>query len=119
MRTKENKEVVCMPGCLLVEPLVVKPREVRAKSNIIIPTKDRGVVDDHHRMDEIWDVHPFQAKVYAVGVGFENQGMVCKEGDMVLMRRACGPSDAVLIEDKVYAVIRQSDIFTVLRDESK
>ena len=99
------------PGLILISVIEVKPREKKKNSDLLLPDQAKGKASNYLEVEEVFDEHPYQGIVMAVG---ENQGDIIldvKEGDKVLLRRALTPSDAVLVKGKVYGIIRQSDIF--------
>lgn len=101
-----------IPGFLLVEQILVKPKSTVGKSNIIIPEQSRGKANDFETMTETFDEWPFQAKVVAIGDPTPTIPMPeqLKVGSIVYLKRDLTPSDGVIINHKGYGNIRLSDI---------
>ena len=97
------------PGLFLVEVKEVKPREKKKGSDIYLP--DQVKSSNKLEIEEVFDEHPFQATIVAKGDEVDNIKSDVEVGDLVYLRRMLTSSDAVLVDNKVYAVIRQSDIF--------
>ena len=104
------------PGFLILEVIPVKPRDVRGKANIIIPDNAKGLADDFHAVEELWDEWFAQGKVMAVGEDLPSIPNDKKVGDIVYLSRQFRPSDAVLIEKKVYACVRYSETLGKITD---
>jgi hypothetical protein len=100
------------PGLLIVKPIVIEPKNTMGVSNKIIRPETVTKTEDFHQMEEYFDVHPYQAEIMCIGQKFNNEAPNWDyvPGDIVYMYRALGIRDAVLIENNLYAVIRQSDI---------
>ena len=80
---------------VLIEPA---PAETKTVGGIIIPDTAKE--------------KPLQGTIVAVGKGTKDEGMVLKEGDIVLYGKYAGTE--LEFEGKKYLIMRQSDVVAVL-----
>ena len=80
---------------VIIEPAAA---EEKTTSGIIIPDTAKE--------------KPQQGKVIAVGNGLPDEPLTVKEGDIVLYGKFSGTE--VSIDDKVYLMMRESDIFGII-----
>ena len=81
---------------VIIEPAAA---EEKTKSGIIIPDTAKE--------------KPQQGKVIAVGSGLPDEPLTVKEGDTVLYGKFSGTE--VSIDNKVYLMMRESDIFGIIQ----
>lgn len=100
------------PGLLIVKPIVIAPKSTMGKADKIIRPDQVTKTEEFHQMEDFFDKHPFQAEVMCIGQKFNSDAPEWDylPGDIVYMYRALGIRDAVLIDEALYAIVRQSDI---------
>ena len=97
-------------GLIIVNPLIVKPKETHGKTDIL-KINSTASKQEYQELVDVFDQHPFQAHVVKVGKQFRDEPIAdVMEGDLVYLNRQLGQRDTVLINNKVYAYIRRSDI---------
>ena len=96
---------------VILDIILIEPKQ---SSNIIVP----DTVNRQESVDLLFDKHPFQAIVIAVGPGFSDtvgiKSMTIKPGDHVYMKRHPTFNEKIIINKKVYGYLRQPDILGIL-----
>jgi co-chaperonin GroES (HSP10) len=98
------------PGLIMLEVLEIKAKSNYGKTEIILPEASKGRADNYHQIEEIFDEWPMQAKVVAIGEALPSIPVDVSVGDLVYLNRTPTPKEGVLVEKKLYAMMRTSDI---------